>query len=340
MSASVSTRTDGAREDGSPAGPALSTPSVSAPSVSAIVVTYWTGPALLECLTALAAETALTEIIVVNNGNDSETIAWLEDYRRDHHRIRLLDPGWNTGFAVGCNYGANGATGDFLVLVNPDLIVPPGAIARFLEVFRTQEGVWLCGGRLEHPDGSEQRGGRREILSPWRAFVELTRLDRLFPRHPYFRRLHRHEDEDVQDILEVPTVSGAFMMMPRRVYERLGGFDDNMFMHFEDADLCIRIQQHGGRVLYCGHIPVKHHLSTSDAARLFVEWHKTRSTSYYFFKHFTRTYPYWLILVVSFLLWLRLIVLVPRLLIRDLPGFIRRYRRGRRGTHVHTGTGK
>ena len=303
-------------------------------TVSAIVVTYWTGPALAECLNALAADPALSEIIIVNNGNDRDTLAWLERYCRSHHQFRLLDPGRNTGFAVGCNYGVASATGDFIALVNPDLIVPPGAIAQFLDVFERDDGIWLCGGRLEHPDGTEQRGGRRDILSPWRAFVELARLDRLFPRHPYFRRLHLHEGDGVGTPCEVPTVSGAFMIMPRRVYQRLGGMDDNMFMHFEDADLCIRIRQHGGKVFYCGNIPVSHHLSTSDVSRLFVEWHKTRSTAYYFFKHFTQTYPHWLILLVSVLLHVRLALLAPHLLIRDIPGILRRFRHGRRGTHT------
>lgn len=302
------------------------------PAVSAVVVTYWTGPVLVECLNALAADPALSEIIVVNNGNDRDTLAWLERHCRHNPHILLLDPGWNTGFAAGCNHGVNHATGDYVALINPDLILSPGAIPRFLEMFKRDERTWLCGGRLEHPDGTEQRGGRREILSPWRAFIELARLDRLFPRHPYFRRLHMHEEDEVREPLEVPTVSGAFMIMPRWVYQRLGGMDDNMFMHFEDADLCIRVRQHGGKVIYCGHIPVRHHLSTSDVSRLFVEWHKTRSTAYYFFKHFTQTYPHWLIFVISLLLHVRLLVLAPRLLARDIPGMLRRWRRGRQGS--------
>ncbi|MBI1209531.1 MAG: glycosyltransferase [Azospirillum sp.] len=298
-------------------------------SVSAIVVSYWTGPALVDCLDALIAQAALTEIIVVNNGNSVETVTWLQELARREPRLCLVEPGFNTGFAAGCNFGVNHAFGDYLAFVNPDLILPDTAIEQFLEVFRTHPGVWLCGGRLVGIDGQEQRGGRREVLSPWRAFVELSRLDRLLPNHPYFRRLHLYQHEEMREICEVPTVSGAFMMIPRRLYQRLGGMDDNMFLHFEDADLCIRVRQNGGRILYCGHIPVRHHLSTSDVSRFFVELHKTRSTSYYFFKHFIHDYPNWVIFTVCMLLWVRLTVLTPRLLIRDLPGMIRRQRRGR-----------
>lgn len=297
-------------------------------TVSAVIVSYWTGPVLQECLAALLEQPEIAEIIVVDNGNDRDTLDWLRHYTRQHPRVMLIEPGHNLGFSVGCNLGASHASGSFIALINPDVVLAPGTIAAFLQVFRTQRGAWLCGGRLQHPDGAEQRGGRREILSPWRAFVELSRLDRIFGKHPYFQRLHLHETDEVNQVCDVPTVSGAFMIIPRRLYQRLGGMDDNIFMHFEDADLCIRIGQHKGRVLYCGHIPVCHHLSTSDASRLFVEWHKTRSTSYYFFKHFSVSYPYWSLLFVSAMLWLRLLVKTPTLLVRDIPGMLRRWRRG------------
>ncbi len=292
--------------------------------VTAIVVTYWTGPVLPDCIQALRDQSEIWEIIIIDNGNPASTREWLADLISGDPQLHLISPGRNTGFSAGCNLGAARATGDFLALVNPDCVLPPGTIARFLDVFQEDAKAWVCGGRLEHPDGTEQRGGRRQILSPWRAFIELLRFDRLFPDHPYFRRLHMHEETPIDEAREVPIVSGAFMLVPKRVYDRLGGLDDNMFLHFEDADLCIRIAQHGGKVLYCGHIPVAHHLSTSDVSKTFIEWHKTRSTSYYFYKHFNVSYPAWFLMLVSVLLWLRFVVLAPKLLIGDFPGMVRR----------------
>jgi len=296
-------------------------------TLTAIVVSYWTGSVLFECLDSLVGEPLVSQVVVVNNGNSAADTENLERYCRRHPRVQVLNPGWNTGFSVGCNFGAAYATGDYLALVNPDLVVPKGSFVRFLEVFATHERAWLCGGRLENIDGTEQRGGRREILTPWRALNELLRIDRLFPRSAWFRRLHLHEHEDVTEIIEVPTISGAFMIMPRRVFQRLGGMDDNMFMHFEDADLCLRVRQAGGQVLYCGHIPLRHHLSTSDVSRLFVQWHKTRSTCHYFYKHFSHNHPHGVLLLVNLALWLRLLLLLPRLALTDLPGLIRRSRR-------------
>ncbi len=300
----------------------LSTP--LARRVSAVTVSYYTGPVLWENIASQLAQPELVELILVDNGNTAETRQRLAAMAAAEPRLKLVRTKRNLGFASGCNFGAAQAQSDYLVFVNPDCVLRPDTFGRILDVFAREHGVWLCGGHLEHPDGREQRGGRREILTPWRAMMEVLRLDRLFPDHPYFRRLHRYDSEAEYGIAEVPTVSGAFMMIPRRYYEQLGGMDDHMFLHCDDIDLCIRIGQMGGRVLYAGHVPIPHHLSTSDVSRVFVEWHKTRSTSYYFVKHFHTSYPHWFLSLVSTLLWLRFGALGLLRLPGDLPGMLRR----------------
>lgn len=286
--------------------------------VSVVMVTYWTGASLRESIPAVLSQAGLAELIIVNNGNDSATMAWLEGLASAEAKVRLVRPGRNIGFAAGCNRGAAAARGRFLAFVNPDLILPPDTLASARNILETWTGAWLCGGRLLNMDGTEQRGGRRDVLTPWRAFIELSRLDRLFPNHPYFQRLHRYQDEGVFEVVEVPTVSGAFMMIRKGHYEAVNGMDDNMFIHFDDADLCIRIVQAGGKVLYCGNLPVYHYLSTSAVPRTFVEWHKTRSVCYYFHKHFGATYPLWGLTLASILLWLRFAVIAARAGLGDL----------------------
>ena len=296
--------------------------------VSAVVVTYWTGPSLGECLQALLPQATLSELIVVDNGNDDDTRKWLQEVAATDPRIRLISPGRNIGFAAGCNLGAAAARGEYLAFVNPDLVLPPGTLTAVRDILAANPVAWLAGGRLLNMDGTEQRGGRREVLSPWRAFIELTRLNRLFPNHPYFRRLHLYEDESIHEVVEVPTVSGAFMMISKAHYEVVGGMDDNLFIHFDDADLCIRIINAGGRVLYCGNVPVYHYLSTSDVPRIFIEWHKTRSTSYYFHKHFRATYPTWVLTLTSLLLWLRFCLIAAKVVPSDARLVVRRRLRG------------
>lgn len=287
--------------------------------ISVITVSYHTGPWLRDCLKSLSGHSEIGEIIVIDNGNPPEDQAWLDGLAGANSMIRLLRPGRNLGFAAACNRGAAMATGSHVAFVNPDVTVPAESFGKILDVFAGHPEIWLCGGRLLNADGSEQRGSRREMLTPWRCCVELLRLDRLAPRHPYFRRLHMLDHQPVADMMAVPTISGAFMVMARDNFLSLGGMDEAMFLHTEDVDLCMRVHLAGGQVVYCGHVPVQHGRSTSNVARSFVEWHKTRSTSRYFFKHFRQSYPQSVLVAVSALLWCRFVILA----MRQLPGDLR-----------------
>ncbi len=304
-----------------PAAPHPTVPSpigMEAGAVSAIVVTYRTGPVLRDCLEALLATDEVSEIVLVDNGNDTAVRDWLADLARQHEAIRVITPGRNIGFAAGCNLGVAASRGDFVALVNPDLIVPKDAFIKMRQAFHDRPDAWLCGGKLLDRRGREQQGSRRETLTPWRALVELTRLDRLFPNHPHFRRFHVHETDLGTGVHEVPTISGAFMVFLRQHYNRLGGMDDKMFLHVEDSEICLRIIKSGGKILYISDLHLLHIGGTSEVSSLLVEWHKARSGSYYFFKHFSESYPGWALVTISLVLWLRFLSLVPSLIARDM----------------------
>jgi GT2 family glycosyltransferase len=209
--------------------------------VSAITVMYHTGPVVWACLDSMLDQPELRELIVVINGAADDVRARLMRRATEDGRIRLIDPGKNVGFAPGCNLGASAASGELLAFINPDCNLSAGTLAAVRDVLARRPKAWLVGGRLEHPSGREQRGGRRDFMTPWRAFVEATRLDRLFPDHPYFKRLHLVDEAPVVEPARVPVVSGAFMVLRKSDFEQLGGMDDNFFLHVDDYDLCVSI---------------------------------------------------------------------------------------------------
>ena len=300
---------------------------VTVENVSVITVSFRTGPVLERCIHSFLAASDVLEVIIVDNGNPEPERETLERIAASDSRVLLVRPGRNLGFASACNLGASKASGTFLAFANPDLEIPPGTFGTVRSAFGQHPDAWICGGHLLGPDGREQQGGRREVYTPWRSLVELLRLDRLFPSHPYFRRLHLLDEEPILKVAEVPTVSGAFMVLPRDAFYRLGGWDDRFFLHMEDVDLCLRTLKMGGKVLYCGPAPVHHHGSTSDVSGIFVEWHKTVSTGYYFRKHFMGPYPAWALALVSLALWMRFVVRSAVLLSDDTRRLIRRMRR-------------
>lgn len=269
-------------------------------NVGVVVVTYRSGAILQDCLRAVLADPAVGHVVVVDNGNAVPERTFLDGLTGG---VEVIRPSANIGFAAGCNLGAAAARGEYLAFVNPDLILSAGALGALAEELRRRPDAWMAGARLLDEAGREQRGGRRDVLTPWRCLVETLGLWRLFPAHPHFQRFNWHEMEAPRGVAEVPTISGACMVVPARRWRQLGGMDEGFFLHVEDIDLCLRILKAKGKVLYCAGVPATHRGQSSDVWPIFVEWHKTRGMVRYFRKHFTGIYPAWCLWGMEVLIW-------------------------------------
>ncbi|MBN8530363.1 MAG: glycosyltransferase [Alphaproteobacteria bacterium] len=265
--------------------------SLNQATVSVVTVTYFTGPALWMSIESVLAQEHLKELVIVDNGNAWETVQTLRKMSEDDPRIKLITGHGNVGFARANNMGAKEASGEYLLFLNPDCLLPPGTFAKGIAALESDPKVWVVGCRLMHPDGSEQGGARRNLLTPWIAFVEALKLYRLAPNHPSFSRMSLPAQEGEQENQTVPATSGAFMMMRKETYQRLGGMDEDYFLHVEDLDFCLQVQKAGGEILYVPSIQVVHFLSTSKVSSAFLEWNKTKGFIHYFYKHFRGMYP-------------------------------------------------
>ena len=249
--------------------------------ISAIVVTYHTGPLLWDCLDALQRATDVLEIIVVNNGNP----AAVEDRLAGDPSWRLLTGHGNIGFAAGCNRGASAAIGEAFAFVNPDCVVGPETLALMAGAAEAALArPTVVGGRVLSLDGREQRGCRRDTVTPLRALLSmigLTRLERLFPA---LRDIHRERDPVPETPIPVGAVSGALFLLTREDFARLEGLDEGYFLHVEDLDLCRRAWDLGGATLFHPTASAHHARSTSAAPRLVVERHKAAGFRRYFSK--------------------------------------------------------
>lgn len=254
------------------------------PDVSAVMVSWRTGPALWEAIAAALAAPDITELVLVNNGNAPETerrLRALDSLRGD---FVLVEGQGNVGFARGCNLGVAAASGAYLLFLNPDAVVEPGAAERMAEAGARARRPWAVGARLINPDGAEQRGGRRGALTPMSAFVGYSGLYRLQNRYPSFRNVHREAEPLPSGPALTPVVSGAALMMRADDFAELGGFDESYFLHVEDIDLCRRLDAAGGQVVFHPHARVLHYGSTSQTSLARVEWAKAKGFIRYFWK--------------------------------------------------------
>lgn len=276
-------------------------------SISAVVISYFTGPVLARCLDALRLQAGVGEIILIDNGNPDGAIDAAigpdADIDAMGPPIRAITGHGNIGFAAACNLGARAAQGEILLFVNPDAILPPGGAAALAQDGLTRDGAWLMGAKIIDPDGAEQRGSRRATLTPWRAFVEATKLYNFAPRHPYFRRFNLHGDPCPAQTTPAPVISGACFMLPKKDYWAIGGMDEQYFLHVEDIDFCLRFAKAGGTVYFNPAVSVLHFKSSSEVDPIVVDMRKTASMMRYFRAHFSEPYPAPFMQILWLLLW-------------------------------------
>lgn len=278
-------------------------------SVSVIMVSFHTGAALPRAIESVLGDPHVRQLILVNNGNPSKVREALFARAAEDRRIVTVDGQGNVGFSRGCNLGVASATGEYLLLLNPDCILPPGALKSLLEAGLGLADPWVLGPRLVFPDGREQAGARRREPSPMRILVEGLGLYRLFP---HLQRINMHADPLPSGITPVDVISGACMLVPRKSFLDVGGMDEGYFLHVEDIDFCVRFSEAGGQAYFVPDVAVAHLKGSSSASLARVEWHKTKGFFRYL-RQFRRRYRQpGLELVVRLALLLRFLVFLVR----------------------------
>lgn len=255
-----------------------STPSEGKGRISAIMVSYMTGPALMEAMRAVQRDPDIAELIIVDNGNPRVDRLRMLDVASRTDSVRLLQGHGNIGFAAACNYGAALAEGDYFLFINPDAVLEVSAARQMADAGQRFQRPWVVGGLLFDAYGREQRGARRGVLSMRSAIASFTPLHRL----PGINSMHRENEPLPKQPITIPTVSGALMMIDRLSFDQMGGFDEAYFLHVEDIEICRRARAMGGDVVFVPGARAFHYGSTSEVTRWRVETHKLRGLIRYF----------------------------------------------------------
>ena len=239
------------------------------PDVSVVIVT-WNGREHLDaCLPAVAAQQGMiVETIVVDNGSTDGTVDHL---RTRYPWVRVVSLAENRGFAAGTNAGVRVATGTFVALLNNDTVPQPGWLLALVSGVSEPDGFLLATSLIVYMDDPD-------VIDS--AGDGLLRAGGAFKRH------HGERVELAREQAEVFGVCGAACLMPRRVFEELGGFDEDFFASHEDVDLSYRARLLGYRCRYVPDAIVRHWGSaTLGRSSDFAVFHGQRNLEWVYLKN-------------------------------------------------------
>jgi len=264
--------------------------------LSTIVLSYNTKDITDECLRRLQSSVVSCqrklknkiEIIVLDNASSDGSV---EMIKRNHPYVRLIESKENTGFSKGNNIGLKQAKNPYILLLNSDVYVEDDSITASLEYFQKNPDCDVLGPKLIFGDGSFQPSAGN-LPSPFNIPCWILGLSLIpvvkeltFPFHPNYKSFFSNAKE-------VGWVSGAFFMLKREVFIKVGGFDESIFMYLEEVELCKRIDLAGFNIWYVPSIQVTHlHGASSSADKSVIFIRELSGLKVYLKKYYCLAYP-------------------------------------------------
>jgi GT2 family glycosyltransferase len=244
------------------------------PVLSVCLVSFNDAAHLGACLDSIEADARDIphEIIVADNASTDGSAVLVE---KQYPGVKLLRGERNLGFGRANNAAAGASRGPFILFVNTDVVVHPGALALLLKEMRESPSTGAAGPALLNPGDVFQVsfGGKVNF------FTEALRKG-------LFNRLKSRALKKSRERREVGWVSGAFLLIRRQAFLDAGGFDENLFLYFEDIDLCARIGKLGFKVVFLPEA-ISFHWGGAAAAGLGLRsrLEYRRSQLYYYRRH-------------------------------------------------------
>ncbi len=224
--------------------------------LSVIIVNYNVKFFLEQCLCSVtkAVKNIDAEIFVVDNNSSDDSKTY---FKEKFKTVKFIWNKKNIGFSKANNAALPFATGKYILFLNPDTIVPEDCFIKCLSFFEAHPDAGASGIHMIDGSGKFLKESKRSFPSPVTSLYKLAGLTALFPRSERFARYHLgHLDENKNN--EVDVLAGAFIMVPKKIIDNVGGFDEDFFMYGEDIDLSYKIQEAGYKNFYFAESTIIH----------------------------------------------------------------------------------
>lgn len=264
--------------------------------LSIIILNYNTKDLTIECINALVDQYKQEfdkkqfEIILVDNASSDDSLEAIGKLKITG--LKIVESKENLGFSKGCNLGAKNATGEYLLFLNSDTEIKDQGFIKMLDFIKKNENVGILGGALKNENGTSQSSAGK-FYNLYNLFLMLIGLERLG-----FLR------ESPKLTKQVDWVSGACLMIKRKVFEKIGRFEKELFMYGEDMELCFRARKMGFATYFYPEITL-FHKERGSSNRTFAILNIYKAILF-FYKQYKPTWQY---LITRFLLYSKSFIL-------------------------------
>ncbi len=248
------------------------------PKVSVITVTYNSEKAIGNLVSSLSKSLPSgSEIIIVDNASTDRTIQIAEKQTG----VKVIQSEKNLGFSAGCNLGAKQSRNDYLLFLNPDTQVNKNSVEELINYLASHSEVGIVAPKLIEDNGRNQPSARN-FPTFWKAFQEY-----------YLGKKSIYDGFSPKglDPVTIESVVGAAMLIPKHVFQKVGGFSEKYFMYYEDIDLCLKVNKLGLKVVYLPTATFKHQVGGSFSPQK-QKWLKDSAKIYH------GLWQYWLLTIL------------------------------------------
>jgi GT2 family glycosyltransferase len=291
-------------------------PEMSA-SIRVILVNFNAGETISRSIQSALDSGETVQITLYDNASSDGSVELTRRVFAGVDSLDIVEGSENIGFARAVNAAAKSCQEDYLLVLNPDCELFPGALSGMKRALENDPGAALAGPLVVNRQGAVQRGTLRYFPDPWRSFVTFSGLWRLEQWFPAFGGVERSQQEIGGDHLSAEAVTGACMLIRRSVFEQLGGLDEGYGLHCEDLDFMYRLHQAGYRCLLIPGAKVFHQQGVSSRSRpawVHLQKHLGMQRFFYKFQADHHSLPFrWL---VTAGIWSRYALTLPAALLR------------------------
>lgn len=257
-------------------------------SISIVTVTYNSSRLIKRFIESINNQLGVDDIeLLIIDNNSEDKVSLKKNINMTISKCKNINiiqkyRSLNEGFGASCNYGSKFSKYDFVLFINPDTILEKNSIEVLLK-HSSDHNVDISGGKSLHQDSLTLHRTIFHLPTISSMLFEFCNLGKLFNISSNFY----YPQNEIKDDMLVDGVGGAYMLFKKSSFQKLGGFDKNMFMYLEDVDICLRAKLADMKILYCPHSVISHIGGASSNSKYRIHHEKWfDSRQYYLRKNF------------------------------------------------------